>query len=92
LISALQLKTQTADYFKKLMDKKVTAVAFDYIKDETNVFPIVRSMSEIAGTSSILIAAEMLSTSAGGRGMLMGGIPGVRPTRVVIIGAGTVAE
>jgi alanine dehydrogenase len=92
LISALQLKTQTADYFKKLMEKKVTAVAFDYIKDETKVFPIVRSMSEIAGTSSILIAAELLSTSAGGRGMLMGGIPGVRPTRVVIIGAGTVAE
>ena len=92
LISALQLKTQTAEYFKKLMEKKVTAVAFDYIKDETEVFPIVRSMSEIAGTSSILIAAELLSTSAGGRGMLMGGIPGVRPTRVVIIGAGTVAE
>jgi len=92
LISALQLKTQTAAYFKKLMEKKVTAVAFDYIKDETKVFPIVRSMSEIAGTSSILIAAELLSTSAGGRGMLMGGTPGVRPTRVVIIGAGTVAE
>jgi len=92
LISALQLKTQTAAYFKKLMEKKVTAVAFDYIKDETKVFPIVRSMSEIAGTSSILIAAELLSTSAGGRGMLMGGLPGVRPTRVVIIGAGTVAE
>ena len=92
LISALQLKTQTAAYFKKLMEKKVTAVAFDYIKDETKVFSIVRSMSEIAGTSSILIAAELLSTSAGGRGMLMGGIPGVRPTRVVIIGAGTVAE
>lgn len=92
LISALQLKTQTAAYFKKLMEKKVTAVAFDYIKDETKGFSIVRSMSEIAGTSSILIAAELLSTSAGGRGMLMGGLPGVRPTRVVIIGAGTVAE
>ncbi len=92
LISALQLKTQTATYFKKLMEKKVTAVAFDYIKDETKVFPIVQSMSEIAGTSSILIAAELLSTTAGGKGMLMGGISGVRPTRVVIFGAGTVAE
>tara|TARA_B100000795_G_scaffold126217_1_gene94181 strand:- start:1530 stop:2741 length:1212 start_codon:yes stop_codon:yes gene_type:complete len=92
LISALQLKTQTAAYFKKLMDKKVTAVAFDYIQDETGSFPIVRSMSEIAGTSSILIAAELLSTSAGGRGMLMGGIAGVSPTQVVIVGAGTVAE
>lgn len=92
LISALQLKTQKAEYFKKLMDKKVTAVAFDYIKDEAQVFPIVRSMGEIAGTSSILIAAELLSTFSGGRGLLMGGIPGVKPTRVVIIGAGTVAE
>ena len=92
LISALQLKTQKAEYFKKLMDKKVTAVAFDYIKDEAQVFPIVRSMGEIAGTSSILIAAELLSTFSGGRGLLMGGIPGIKPTRVVIIGAGTVAE
>lgn len=92
LISALQLKTQTQAYFKKLMEKKVTAVAFDYIQDETKSFPIVRSMSEIAGTSSILIAAELLSTSAGGRGVLMGGIAGVSPTQVVIIGAGTVAE
>ena len=92
LIAALQLKTQTATYFKKLMEKKVTAVAFDYIQDETGSFPIVRSMSEIAGTSSILIAAELLSTFAGGRGVLMGGIAGVSPTQVVIIGAGTVAE
>tara|TARA_B110000977_G_scaffold153132_1_gene194557 strand:+ start:272 stop:1483 length:1212 start_codon:yes stop_codon:yes gene_type:complete len=92
LISALQLKTQTASYFKKLMEKKVTAVAFDYIQDETGSFPIVRSMSEIAGTSSILIAAELLSTSAGGKGLLMGGIAGVSPTQIVIIGAGTVAE
>ncbi len=92
LISALQLKTRTIEYFKKLMEKKVTAVAFDYIQDETKIFPIVQSMSEIAGTSSILIAAELLSTTAGGRGMLMGGISGVSPTQVVIIGAGTVAE
>ena len=92
LISALQLKTQTADYFKKLMEKKVTAVAFEYIQDETGMFPIVRSMSEIAGTSSILIAAELLSTSAGGKGLLMGGIAGVSPIQIVIIGAGTVAE
>jgi len=92
LISALQLKTQKVTYFKKLMEKKVTAVAFDYIQDETKSFPIVRSMSEIAGTSSILIAAELLSTSAGGKGVLMGGIAGVSPTQVVIIGAGTVAE
>jgi alanine dehydrogenase len=72
--------------------KKVSAVAFDYIQDETKAFPIVQSMSEIAGNSSILIASELLNTTAGGKGMLMGGIPGVSPTQVVIIGAGTVAE
>ena len=92
LISALQLKTQTSDYFKKLIEKKVTAVAFDYIQDEANSFPIVQSMSEIAGSSSILIASELLNTTVGGKGILMGGIPGVSPTQVVIIGAGTVAE
>lgn len=92
LVSALQLKTQTQGYFKKLMDKKVTAIAFDYIQDESGGFPIVRSMSEIAGTSSVFIAAELLATSAGGKGVILGGIAGVSPTNVVIIGAGTVAE
>jgi len=92
LISALQLKTQKQAYFKKLMEKKVTAIAFDYIQDESGGFPIVRSMSEIAGTSSVFIAAELLATSAGGKGVLLGGITGVSPTNVVIIGAGTVAE
>jgi len=92
LISALQLKTQNVDYFKKLIDKKITAIAFDYIQDEFGIFPIVRSMSEIAGTCSILIAADLLSTTSGGKGMMMGGIAGVSPTQVVIIGAGTVAE
>tara|TARA_A100001011_G_scaffold397166_1_gene497333 strand:+ start:7370 stop:8578 length:1209 start_codon:yes stop_codon:yes gene_type:complete len=92
LISALQLNTQKKEYFKKLIDKKVTAVGFEYIRDEINSYPIVKSMSEIAGTSSILIAAELLTSTSGGRGVLMGGIAGVNPVQIVIIGAGTVAE
>ena len=92
LISALQLKIQKKEYFKKLMDKKTTAIAYDYIQDEEGIFPVVRSMSEIAGNASILIAAECLSNFNGGRGILLGSIAGVSATNVVVLGAGTVGE
>ena len=92
LISALQLKIQTPDFFKRLMDKKITAIAYDYIQDEDGIFPVVRSMSEIAGNASILIAAECLSNLNNGKGLLMGGVSGVSTTDVVILGAGTVGE
>ena len=92
LISALQLTIQPENFVKKLMDKKVTAIAYDFIKDEEGIFPIVRSMSEIAGNTSILIAAEYLSNVNNGMGSMLGGISGVSPTEVVILGAGTVGE
>ena len=92
LISALQLKIQKKEYFQKLMDKKTTAIAYDYIQDEEGIFPVVRSMSEIAGNASILIGAEYLSNFNGGRGILLGSIAGVSATNVVILGAGTVGE
>ena len=92
LISALQLKIQSPDFFQKLMDKKITAIAYDYIQDEDGIFPVVRSMSEIAGNASILIASECLSNLNHGKGLLMGGIAGVSSTDVVILGAGTVGE
>ena len=92
LISALQLKIQTPDFFKRLMDKKITAIAYDYIQDEDGIFPVVRSMSEIAGNASVLIAAECLSNLNNGKGLLMGGVSGVSTTDVVILGAGTVGE
>ncbi|MFM7023136.1 MAG: alanine dehydrogenase [Flavobacteriales bacterium] len=92
LFSALQLPVQPRNFMQQLMLKKVTAIAFDYIKDAGGVYPIVRAMSEIAGTSSILIAGEYLSNVRGGHGHMLGGISGVKPTEVVIIGAGTVGE
>tara|TARA_Y100001954_G_C15818495_1_gene608741 strand:+ start:3025 stop:4221 length:1197 start_codon:yes stop_codon:yes gene_type:complete len=92
LISALQLKIQKKEFFKKLMNKKATAIAYDYIQDEDGIFPVVRSMSEIAGNSSILIAAECLNSFNGGRGILLGSIAGVSATNVVVLGAGTVGE
>ncbi|MBL31856.1 MAG: alanine dehydrogenase [Flavobacteriales bacterium] len=92
LISALQLKIQKPDFFQQLMDKKITAIAYDYIQDEDGIFPVVRSMSEIAGNTSILIASECLSNLNNGKGLLMGGVAGVSTTDVVILGAGTVGE
>lgn len=92
LISALQLKTQTKKYFEVLASKKITAIAFDFIKDRQGVYPILKSLSEIAGTASILIAAELMSNLSKGNGLLMGNIGGVPPTSVVILGAGTVGE
>lgn len=92
LISSLQLKTQDKKYFELLAKKRITAVAFDYIKDEHNTYPIVKSLSEIAGTASVLIAAELMSGSNKGNGLLLGNIGGVPPSSVVIFGAGTVGE
>jgi len=73
-----------------LINKKITAIAFEYIKDEVKSFPFVRTLSEIAGSKSILIAAEYLSNTNQGHGVIMGGITGVPPTKVVILGAGVV--
>lgn len=92
LFSALQLKTQTKKYFEALARKHITAVAFDFIRDEQGIYSVVKSLSEIAGTASILIAAEMMSKDKEGNGLLLGNISGVPPTEVVILGAGTVAE
>lgn len=92
LISALQLKTQKKAYFEALAKKRVTAIAFDFIKDEHGVYPIVKSLSEIAGTAAIHIAAELMSATNAGNGLLLGNIGGVPPTDVVIFGAGTVGE
>ncbi len=90
LLSALQLKTRDKEFFKKLSEKKITALAYENLKDEDGIVPIVRSMSEIAGNTSLLVAAEYLSNVNEGKGYMMGGVSGVPPTEIVIIGAGTV--
>ena len=92
VLSAIQLKTRKKTYFEALTKKKITALAFEYIKDEDGTYPAVKSLSEIAGTASILIAAELMITNEFGKGLLFGNITGVPPTDVVIIGAGTVGE
>jgi len=92
LVSALQLAVQPKEILQKLMQKKITAIAWDYIKDEDGFFPVVRTMGEIAGTTSITIAAELLSSFENGKGVMLGGIAGVQPAEVVILGAGIVGE
>lgn len=92
VFSALQIKTRSKAYFEALAKKKITALAFEYIKDVDGTYPAVKSLSEIAGTASVLIAAELMINNQFGKGLLFGNITGVPPTDVVIIGAGTVGE
>ena len=92
LISALQIGSQTVDYLQALNDKRITGIAIEQIEDKVGGLPTVRAMSEVAGSTVIPIATEYLSSVNNGKGILLGGITGVPPTKVVILGAGTVAE
>jgi alanine dehydrogenase len=92
LISALQLSTFKAESLHALINKKITALCFEHLRDEGGSLSVVRAMSEIVGATSILIAAEYLSNIFDGKGLMLGGITGVPPTEIVILGAGTVGE
>ncbi|MDO7873850.1 alanine dehydrogenase [Hymenobacter sp. ASUV-10] len=92
LISAMQMGALNAEYIAALMRKKINAIGFEFMKDPSGARPVVRAMSEIAGSTVMLIAAEYLARSNEGKGIILGGITGVPPSQVVILGAGTVAE
>lgn len=93
LISPLQLPVLKEDYLEKLTKKRITALAMEYLQSDDGDYPIVKIMSEIAGSCAVLTAAEYLNnTRAGGRGVLLGGVSGVPPAKIVILGAGMVAE
>lgn len=92
IFSALQLGNLNKSYFEKLNSKRITAIGYELIEDKVGGMPVVRAMSEIAGSSVMLIAAEYLSNAHNGKGVILGGITGVSPTKVVILGAGTVGE
>ncbi len=92
LISALQMGQLKVEVLQAMLKKKIIALAYEFIEDKVGGMPIIRAMSEIAGSSVLLIASEYLSTANNGKGVILGGITGVPPTKVVIIGAGTVAE
>lgn len=92
IISPIHLPLMKADMMEQLTQKKIIAIAIESIKDDSGTYPIVRSMSEIAGSTAILTAAKYLSNVHNGKGILLGGISGVPPARVLIIGAGVVGE
>jgi len=92
LISALQLGHLEKNFIDAIISKRITSLAWEFIEDKVGGMPIIRSMSEIAGSTVMLIAAEYLSSIHDGKGIILGGITGVPPTKVVIIGSGTVAE
>ncbi len=92
ILSPIHLPTLKKETLLALQQKKVIALAFESIKDDSGTYPIVRSMSEIAGNYAILTAAQYLSYNNLGKGILLGGITGVPPAKVVILGAGVVGE
>jgi alanine dehydrogenase len=92
IISPLHLSALKKELVEKLLAKKITALAIENIKDENQNYPILRSMGEIAGSAVMLIAGQYLSNFNQGKGVLLGGISGVPPTKVVIIGADIIGE
>jgi alanine dehydrogenase len=92
IISPIHHSALKKEIVEKMMEKRITALSFENMKDDSGTYPIVRSMSEIAGSALMLIAGQYLSSFNKGKGVLLGGISGIPPTKVVIIGAGIVGE
>jgi len=88
LFSMLQLSNLSADCIRLMMKKKMNAIAYELIQDEQKAFPVVNSISEIEGNTAIAVAAELMSNERGGKGLLLGGVAGITPTEVLILGAG----
>ena len=86
------MSVMKAALLEKMMEKKITAISFESLRDDSGTYPIVRSMSEIAGSAVMLIAAQYLGSANHGKGVLLGGISGIPPTKVIILGAGIVGE
>ncbi|MFD2532824.1 alanine dehydrogenase [Gracilimonas halophila] len=92
LISALHMGSQSVEYLEKMIEKSVTGIGYEFIRGEDKEFPIVRMMHEITGSMSVQIAAHYLESMSGGQGIMLGGISGVPPATVVILGAGITGE
>lgn len=92
IISPIHLSAMKSEFLEKMMEKRITGLSFENLKDDSGNYPIVRSMSEIAGGAIMLIAGQFLGCANDGKGVLLGGISGIPPTKVIIIGAGIVGE
>ncbi len=92
MLSSLYLPTAPLSYIKKLMSNRIVAVAYELIQGRKGILPVMKSVSEIVGTTAVLIASQLLKCTESGKGKLLGGFPGISPSKVVIIGSGTVAQ
>jgi alanine dehydrogenase len=92
IISPIHLSAMKSNLLEKMMEKRISAISFENLKDDSGSYPIVRSMSEIAGSAVMLVAGQYLSSANHGKGALLGGISGIPPTKVIILGAGIVGE
>ena len=94
VFSFLQQPLLSSTILETMSAKRINALAYDLVYDDEGTSPFVTAISEIEGATAITLAAELMSNSHGGKGILMGGVPGVSPTEVAIMGAdvaGTVA-
>jgi alanine dehydrogenase len=92
IISPIHLSAMKAELLEKMMEKRISGISFENLKDDSGTYPIVRSMSEIAGSAVMLVAGQYLGSANHGKGVLLGGISGIPPTQVIILGAGIVGE
>ena len=88
LFSMLQLSNLSAECIRLMMKKKMNAIAYELIQDEQKAFPVVNSIAEIEGNTAIAVAGGLMSNERGGKGLLLGGVAGITPTEVLILGAG----
>ncbi len=88
IFSMLQLSNFSADTLKLMASKKLNAIAYELIKDEQKAFPVINTLAELEGASAIAVASELMSNASGGKGVLLGGVAGISPSEVVILGAG----
>lgn len=92
IISAIHIGSQTEEYFHHFIEKSVTGIGYEFIRDADREFPIVRMMHEITGSVAVQTAAHYLESHSDGQGIMLGGISGVPPATVVILGAGITGE
>jgi alanine dehydrogenase len=88
IFSFLQLATASPDLLEALIEREITAIAYEIIREENGRRPVLLPISEAAGRLTPVIAGQLLMNSGGGRGVLLSGIPGVPPAAVVIVGGG----
>ena len=86
----LHLASAREDKIETLLEKKITSIAYEQIESADGSLPVLRPFSQIGGRMSASIAARLLQNNWGGKGILLGGVPGVPPAEVVILGGGVV--